>query len=86
MLTKRTNILFDQEIWDFLVVLSKKEKTSVGELIRDAVYYHYLNPDHEIKTQREKAHKLVLAFRKKIKTSFSSKEIVSFIHDGRKYS
>lgn len=43
MLTKRTQILFDKQLWKTLVGLAKEKKTSVGELVRTAVRKEYLN-------------------------------------------
>lgn len=37
MLTKRTNILFDEELWQKLVALSRSQKISIGEIVRDAI-------------------------------------------------
>ncbi len=37
MLTKRTNILFDQKQWNKLMKLASKKQISVGELIRQAI-------------------------------------------------
>ena len=36
MLTKRTNILFDDELWNILVAEALKRNTSVGDLVRFA--------------------------------------------------
>lgn len=41
MLTKRTNILFDEDVWKELVALAQRQGASVGELIRKAVKKHY---------------------------------------------
>ena len=41
MLNRRTNILFDDQLWDQLSNLAKNRKTSVGELVRNAVTEHY---------------------------------------------
>lgn len=41
MLTKRTNILFSEDIWSQLVELAASKKTSVGQLIREAVEDKY---------------------------------------------
>jgi len=43
MLTKRTNILFDQEMWTKLSFVAKQEQTSVGDLIRKAVIKIYID-------------------------------------------
>lgn len=37
MLTKRTNILFDEKLWEILTRLAQEKKTSVGDLVRKAV-------------------------------------------------
>lgn len=41
MLSKRTNILFDDELWAVLLAQSKIENSSVGELVRRAVVDKY---------------------------------------------
>jgi len=41
MLTKRTNILFDETLWKNLTRVAKREGTSVGELVRSAVAKTY---------------------------------------------
>ncbi len=41
MLNKRTNLLFNQELWDQLMQLAKKKNTSVGKLVRTAVEDYY---------------------------------------------
>ena len=41
MLTKRTQILFDEELWKQLVKISVVKKTSIGQLIREAVEEKY---------------------------------------------
>lgn len=41
MLTKRTNLLFDEHLWQFLSKQAKKEKTSVAHLVRQAVRIAY---------------------------------------------
>lgn len=46
MLTKRTNILFDEKTWNKLLKLSKEQEKSVGELVRTAIDSYYdLNND-----------------------------------------
>lgn len=37
MLTKRTNILFDEKLWHEVSNLAKKQKTSIGSIVRTAV-------------------------------------------------
>lgn len=63
LLSKRTNILFDQQLWNQLMQIAKDKGTSVGELVRVAVRKEYA----EDKKQEsiEKAVENILAFRKK---------------------
>ncbi len=80
MLQKRTNILFDQEMWDLLVALSGEENKSVGKLVRQAVEKTYKKKKE--KMSREKAIDEILALRKHFKGSLDYKEL---IEHGRKY-
>jgi len=41
MLTKRTNILFEEDFFQHLVSLASKNGTSVGDLVRKAVVKTY---------------------------------------------
>jgi len=43
MLTKRVNILFQEEVYKYLIILAKKHKTSVSDLVRRAVYKVYFD-------------------------------------------
>ena len=45
MLAKRTNILFDEELWFKLLTLSEMRKSSIGKLIRSAVVETYFADD-----------------------------------------
>ena len=63
MLTKRTQILFDQQLWSSLVQLAKEKNTSVGELVRKAVKKQYIKNESQAKI--EKAVESILAFRRK---------------------
>lgn len=63
MLTKRTQILFDQQLWAILMQLAKEKNTSVGELVRNAVKKQYSNDGEQAKI--EKAVENILEFRKK---------------------
>ncbi len=65
MLTKRTNILFDENLWKKLNTLAKKQKTSVGELTRRAVKEAYFSDEDRVKEDRRKAVEDILAFHKK---------------------
>ena len=64
MLTKRTNILFEEEIFQHLVVLASKNGTSIGDLVRKAVIKTY--PKKNI-DKRVEAYNKILALRKNIK-------------------
>lgn len=79
MLTKRTNILFDQETWKLLKLVAKQRKLSIGETIRQAVKKTYL--EDKKTTQTEKAHQAILKHRKKFK-KLNYKQL---INAGRKY-
>jgi trans-aconitate methyltransferase len=81
MLTKRTNILFDKATFGYLKNLAKKEKTSVGELVRKAVITVYFKKNFNQK--KIKAMEKIVDLRKKIK-KISLKEIREFIDYGRK--
>ena len=81
MLTKRTNILFEEEVFRYLVALANKNGTSVGDLVRKAVIKSY--PRKKI-DKRLKAYNKILALRKNVK-NISNKEIKEFINYGRKY-
>lgn len=64
MLTKRTNILFDEDLWRTLVALARERKTSVGELVRTAVKKTY-DTKQEMLERRRKAIDAVLKDRPK---------------------
>lgn len=81
MLAKRTNILFDQRVFDHLLFLAKKQKTSIGELVRKAVKKVYLDEGADEKKQ---AFENIIKIRKTIKPIKLS-EIKEFINYGRKY-
>lgn len=80
MLTKRTNILFDQEMWETLVSLAKEKKTSVGNLVRQAVKKRY--QQKRLQLQRKKAIDEILRIRKFQKDKVNYKAL---IEHGRKY-
>ncbi len=63
MLTKRAQILFDQTMWNQLVKLAKRQQTSVGTLIREAVEKQVANGVDLQK--RRKAIEATLAWREK---------------------
>ncbi len=81
MLTKRTNILFDEELFRYLVVLANKNNTSVGDLVRKAVVKVYYQENND---KRTNTYNKILFLRKNIK-KISNSEIKEFIDYGRKY-
>lgn len=81
MLTKRTNILFNEELFNHLVALANKNSTSVGDLVRKAVVKVYYQENND---KRANAYNKILSLRKNIK-KISNIEIKEFINYGRKY-
>lgn len=80
MLTKRTNILFDENLWKTLTREAKKRKTSVGKLVRQAVEKMYAR-DKELE-ERRKAIEHIKAIRKISKGKIDYKELINY---GRRY-
>ena len=80
MLNKRTQILFDQSIWQMLANLSAAKKTSIGRLVRDAVEEKY-QKEH-VFGQREKSIESTLANRLISRKKIDYKELINY---GRKY-
>lgn len=84
MLTKRTNILFDEKTWSNLVALADKKNTSVGDLVRIAVMTVYLDKNNTLIQQRKNAATRIEAIKKNIKHTFSNNEIRELVTYGRK--
>lgn len=80
MLTKRTNILFEEEMWAKLLTLSKFKKVSVGDLVRNAVIGTYF--DNKEQFDRAEAIDKIMAIRKTFKGKIDYKKL---INAGRKY-
>ena len=80
MLTKRTNILFDNDLWDLLNSVAKREKSSMGEVVRKAVSKVYR--DDNFIEQKRKAFETIKKFRVKQRGSVDYKAL---INEGRKY-
>lgn len=80
MLNKRTNILFDQELWNELTKLAKNSNRSVGELVRTAVSEHYELKD-DIKKRIKKACDAIEANREKVDAKIDYKALINY---GRK--
>lgn len=79
MLTKRTNILFDENLWKTLTAEANRRKTSVGKLVREAVTKMYVQ-DEEL-TKRKKAYEEILRIRKRVK-GINYKEYINY---GRRF-
>jgi len=79
MLTKRTNILFEQQTWNQLVQLAKEKSTSVGELTRNAVQdVYFKNDQYETVAQ-------AVASTKKVRKKLKKIDYKALINYGRKY-
>lgn len=63
MLNKRTNLLFDKDLWRILVALAQEENTSVGDLVRKAVRHVYVERRGD--ERRKSACLKILAVRKR---------------------
>lgn len=81
MLTKRTNILFEEELFRHLVALASKNSTSVGDLVRKAVIKTY---PKKINDKRMDAYNKIIELKKGL-GQISTKEIKEMINYGRKY-
>ena len=81
MLTKRTNILFEENTWKMLTSLAARQDKSIGELVRIAVKRTYIQDDK--KTTRSQ----VLRTIRKIRPQALSGKIdyKELINAGRKY-
>jgi len=75
MLTKRTNILFNDAIWQKLVSKSEAEAVSVGELVRKAVEKVY-NLD-KISNRLPKTVETILSKRKKY-SHINYKDLINY--------
>lgn len=64
MLTKRTNILFDEELWKKLLAIACSSNKSVGQIVREAVCEKYYDRKQE---ERSRAYHDILRIRKKFK-------------------
>jgi len=81
VLTKRTNILFDEELWNLLNAVAKKENTSVGNVVRKAVRKTYFE-DNVLKRRAEACKKILAIRPKPYPGKIDYKELINY---GRKY-
>ena len=78
MLTKRTNVLFDEDEYSRLVSIARVRKATVGHLIREAVKRTY------VKKRKNVWAKTLSEIRKTMKgVKISPEEWKEFINEGR---
>lgn len=80
MLTKRTNILFDEDIWSKLVKIARARNISTSMVIREAVEDKL--SEEEILAKRREAVESTLHHRLKSKDKIDYKELINY---GRKF-
>lgn len=85
MLTKRTNILFDQNMWTQLTKIAQVQDRSVGDLVRSAVVRVYLDNHEQLAKERKDSIADIFSLRQSIKTPITVEEIHQFILYGRKH-
>ena len=80
MLNKRTNILFDEELWQNMLVLAQAKNKSVGALIRQAVEDVYFSDERAQKCTD--AYQKILVERKVSQSKINYGKLIDY---GRKY-
>jgi predicted DNA-binding ribbon-helix-helix protein len=87
MLSKRTNILFEEQMWQQLTYLAEERKTSVGDLVRSAVQSRYLTTKKKRYDQTKlRALDAMRGVRSQLKKhAMHNINIRELIADGRKY-
>lgn len=81
MLSKRTNILFDDDLWELLTSVAKRQKTSVGDVVRNAIKKVY--SEENIIEKRKKIFDAIKRIRPKpYPGKIDYKELINY---GRKY-
>lgn len=81
MLTKRTNIMFDEELWKKLTKLADKQQVSVGEIVRTAAREKV--DEEEIIAKQRKAILSIRQFRESNKNINRSQDSVALIREMR---
>jgi len=84
MLTKRTNLLFEEELWQLLAAKAEEEELSVGELVRQAVKKIYVEPGDEVLKERKQAFKALIKLQQKTKQK-GRVDYKALIEYGRKH-
>jgi len=80
MLTKRTNILFDESTWVKLANIAEQENVSVSELIRRAVRETYNQEEQNKRAQQ--AYQDIVALRKKTEGKVNYRQLIEY---GRRF-
>jgi len=74
MLTKRTNILFNQKVWKTLTALACQKNLSVAELIRRAVKKTYFSEGE--KMAKKRIFNQIISLRKKTKGKINYRQLI----------
>lgn len=85
MLTKRTNILFDEQLWNTLSRIAQERKTSVGELVRTALVEKYAGEEksRQIKKAVENIEKFNNTYGKQLAKGDDSAVLIRKMRDNR---
>jgi hypothetical protein len=83
MLTRRTQILFEDENYDFLVWLANEQRLSVGELVRKAVKKTYIDDKEAGKIKRKKVFDNLLKWQNDVGYVMKGLNYKQLIEDGR---
>ncbi|MBI4272438.1 hypothetical protein HY621_01135 [Candidatus Uhrbacteria bacterium] len=75
MLSKRTNILFSNEMWEELNTLAKERKSSIGEIVRSAIEDVYLSERKRVLFQN--AVRAIIHARPKSEKEIDYKELIN---------
>lgn len=81
MLTKRTHILFDTQLWQTLTSLAQAKKTSVAKLVREAVAEKYVK-ESELAARRKAIESILKHRPLPVKGKIDYKALINY---GRRY-
>lgn len=83
MLTKRTQVLFDEYLWDQLVKIAQSRNSSVGELVRSAVRKQYIEDTNNLEKTIEAIRKFRDTYGKKLGKGQDSTGIIRKMREER---
>ncbi|MBI2086208.1 hypothetical protein HYT74_02615 [Candidatus Daviesbacteria bacterium] len=83
MLNKRTQILFDKQLWNTLVDLAREKNTSVGGLVRSAVRKQYIEDIDNLENTVEEIRKFRDTYGKKLEKGQDSASIIRKMREER---